>query len=358
MRIVWAAAYGGVQRGGFIPALEAVAARVIARGDSFAVVVPDVGPAAWHADVRALGAAVHVVPNRPWHAARYVASLRGDVVHAHFHDWLVAVTLATWPSRARLVWHLHSAFETDAGPVRVTPRRRLKYGLLGARASTIVCVSRTIADEARALGASARKLIVVPNAVDSLRFHRPAAPQREAARAKLGLNGRPAIAFFGRDPAIKGADVLARAMARLPGVTVVAVATPAATVAELSRQGNVVSVPFTDDVREILWAVDAVALPSRGEGMPFVALEAAACGVPVVASDLPWAVELAQSNAAVHLARSEDAAALADALHDALAAPPQPPPAHGGELDLWAERIVNLYTASRDNGHDTVTAHS
>jgi glycosyltransferase involved in cell wall biosynthesis len=198
------------------------------------------------------------------------------------------------------------------------------------------------------MGASAHKLVVVPNAVDSARFHRPDAAQRDAARAQLGLNGRPAIAFFGRDPAIKGADTLAGAMARLPGVTVVAVATPESAVAELARHGRVVSVPFTDDVREVLWAVDAVALPSRGEGMPFVALEAVACGLPVVASDLPWAVELAQGNGAVRLARSEDAGALADALRETLAAPPQPVPPHGGELDLWAERIVGLYTASPD----------
>jgi glycosyltransferase involved in cell wall biosynthesis len=346
MRIVWAAAYGGVQRGGFIPALEAVAKRVIARGDALDVVVPDVGRAAWHDDVRALGVGLHVVPNAPWPAARYVASLRGDVVHAHFHDWLVAVTLAVWPSRARLVWHVHSTFETDAGPTRITPRRRMKYRLLGARAAAIVCVSRTIAEAARAMGASPRKLVVIPNAVDSARFHRPDAAQRDAARAQLGLNGRPAIAFFGRDPAIKGADILAGAMARLPDVTVVAVATPAATVAELARHGRVVSVPFTDDVREVLWAVDAVALPSRGEGMPFVALEAVACGLPVVASDLPWAVELAQGSATVRLARSEDPAALADALRDMLAAPPQPVSPHGGELDLWAEQIVKLYAAS------------
>ncbi|MDQ6941138.1 MAG: glycosyltransferase family 4 protein [Candidatus Eremiobacteraeota bacterium] len=350
MRIVWAAAYGGVQRGGFIPSLEAIAKRVIARGDSFDVVVPDVGPAAWHADVRALGVGVHVVPNAPRAAARYVASLKGDVVHVHFHDWLVAVTLATWPSRARLVWHVHSTFETDAGPVRITPRRRIKYGLLGARASAIACVSRTIADAARAMGASARKLVVIPNAVDGARFHRPDAAQRDAARTQLGLNGRPAIAFFGRDPVIKGADILAGAMARLPGVTVVAVATPAATVADLARNGRVVSVPFTDDVLSVLWAVDAVALPSRGEGMPFVALEAIACGLPVVASDLPWAIELAEGSASVRLARN-DAGALADALRETLAAPPRPVPAHGGELDLWAERVAQLYAESSDGRH-------
>jgi glycosyltransferase involved in cell wall biosynthesis len=343
VRIVWAASYGGRQRGSFVPALERVARAALDRGDTFDAVVPDVGEAAWHAGVRALGAGLHLVPDDGRAAARCVNALRPDLVHAHFHDWLVPLTLAVWPTRARLLWHIHSTFQPGGGPLRVTPKRAVKYRLLGARVERFVCVTATIAAEARRLGAAARKIVVVRNAVDTVRFRPPDAAERGAARARLGLGDEPVIAFFGRDPAIKGADVLAAALAGVPGATVVAVATPDGAVEALMRHARVVPVPFTDDVREVLWAADALALPSRGEGMPFVALEARACGAAVVASDLPWAGELARDDAGVRLAPSGDAGAFGAVLRAALAGPRVLPAGAGDALDGWARTVLALY---------------
>ncbi len=343
MKIVWAASYGGRHRGSFIPALESVARRVIGRGDRLDAVVPDVGPAGWHDQVRALGVGLHVVPDSGRAAAGRTRALRPDVVHAHFDNWLVPLTVALWPTRARLLWHIHSTRQPDGGPLRRTPQRAIKFRLIGARVAKFVCVTDTIAAEVNELGADARKIVVVRNAVDGARFHPPDPAMRARMRAQLGLDDRPAIAFFGRDPAIKGADFFAAALAGVPGVTVVAVATPDSARDELARHAPVVSVPFVEDVRDVLWAVDAIAIPSRGEGMPYVALEALACGVPVVASDLGWAQELARDNEAVSLARSGDPGSLAAALRATLAAPPRPAAAADGGLDRWTDEIVALY---------------
>jgi glycosyltransferase involved in cell wall biosynthesis len=342
VKIVWAASYGGRHRGSFIPALESVARRATGRGDSLDVVVPDVGPAAWHDQVRALGAGLTIVPDGRA-AAAATRALRPDVVHAHFDNWLVGVTLALWTSRARILWHVHSTRQPDGGPLRRTPKRWVKFGLIGRRVAAFVCVTETIAGEVAELGADPRRVVVVRNAVDTTRFVPPDAETRARMRARLGLDARPAIAFFGRDPAIKGADYLAAALPAVPNVVVVAVATPEEARTELARSAPVVDVPFLEDVREVLWAVDAVAIPSRGEGMPYVALEALACGVPVVASDLGWAHELAAERSGVTLARRGDAGALAAALRNVTAAHARPAPQPADGIERWTDQIMALY---------------
>lgn len=342
VKIVWAASYGGRHRGSFIPAFESVARRVLARGDRLDIVVPNVGLAAWHDEVRAQGVGVHVVANGRG-AARTTRALRPDIVHAHFDNWLVAVTLALWPNRAGVLWHIHSTRQPDGGPLRRTPARRIKFGLIGARVARMICVTETIAAEVHELGAAAGKIIVVRNAIDGVRFHPPDPATRAAMRARLGLDDRSAIAFFGRDPAIKGADFFAAALADVPKVTVVAVATPESARMEIACHAPVVDVPFVEDVRDVLWAVDAIAIPSRGEGMPYVALEALACGVPVVATDLDWAQELARDTGAVRLARREDPSSLAEALRATLAAPPPAAQLPGGGIERWTDEIVALY---------------
>ena len=349
MRVLHAADFGGVAPGGFVPLIVALARRLTARGDEVALAVPRTEGATWHQQARDAGIELHLVDG-PREAARFARAWRPDVAHVHFFGWELPLTLALWSTRARIFWHVHST-SLRGGRVRPSSKTLAKYRLAGARVERFVTVSRAVADELHALGAPRGRVVAIRNEVDSARFRPPDAGERANARAALGLaDGERAILFFGRDPALKGADVLAEALARgrFANAVVVTVATPPEAQAELARCARTIGVELADDVVPLMWACDALAVPSRGEGFALVLLESALAGLPVAASDLPALREAAAGRSAVYFAAAGDPDAFARALGEALATPHErasaPSPASArNALDDWAERVDALY---------------
>jgi glycosyltransferase involved in cell wall biosynthesis len=345
VRVLHAADFGGAAPGGFVPLLAALARRLRDRGDAFALVVPVVDGATWHPLVRDAGAELHAVRGGA-DAAAFARAWRPDVAHVHFFGWELAVTARLWTTRARVLWHAHST-SMRGGRVRPSLKSVLKYRLGGARVERFVAVSHTIADEIVTLGTPRKRVTVIPNAIDGTHFRRPSPQERADARAALGLDARPAILFFGRDPQLKGADVLLGALAELSGIAVVCVATPAEVRSAFAQHAQVVDVPRTDDVRPLLWAADVLAIPSRGEGAPFVVLEARASGLPIVASDIPALREAAGASPPAAFAAPGDAHGVAAALRTVLAQGRVPADADesAASPETWAAAIDALYRA-------------
>jgi D-inositol-3-phosphate glycosyltransferase len=125
---------------------------------------------------------------------------------------------------------------------------------------------------------------------------------RAAAREHLGLGGRRVILFAGRIQPLKGLALAVHCLAELddPTVTLLIVGGPSGSdgEAELSRvRGLVAELGVEDQVRfvapqphdhlaEYYRAADVCLVPSRTESFGLVALEAAACGTPVVAASV------------------------------------------------------------------------
>jgi glycosyltransferase involved in cell wall biosynthesis len=96
---------------------------------------------------------------------------------------------------------------------------------------------------------------------------------------------------------------------------------PESILAAWRRQPALVMVGHVEDIRG-LWAKAHIAvLPSLREGLPLSLLEAAACGRPLVATDVPGCREIARAGINALLVPPDDAPALADAI-DRLAGDP------------------------------------
>ena len=78
---------------------------------------------------------------------------------------------------------------------------------------------------------------------------------------------------------------------------------------------NLVLLGHVDDVRSVWRQAHIAVLPSRGgEGIPMSLLEAAACGRPLIATDVPGCREIARHGVNALLVPPDDPAALADAI--------------------------------------------
>lgn len=163
-------------------------------------------------------------------------------------------------------------------------------------------------DEARQLisihNADPGRIDVVHPGVD-LDVFRPG--DRRAARVALGLPlDGDLVAFVGRIQPLKAPDIVLRAAAKLPGLRIVVAGGPSGSglaspdglarlAGELGIADRVTFLPpqSRPDLATLFQAVNLVAVPSYSESFGLVAVEAQACGTPVVAASvggLPVAV--------------------------------------------------------------------
>ena len=173
----------------------------------------------------------------------------------------------------------------------------------------------------------ARVHLIRGSGVDITRFM--PAPQRRFDRVPVS------ILFASRLLWEKGLAELIEAAAILHGRGVPAVlriagapdagnpsAVPQATLAGWSRLPNVELLGHRDDIDRLLAQADIVVLPSYREGTPRILLEAAAAGLPLVATDVPGCREIVRPGDNGLLVAARDATSLADALQRLVEDPP------------------------------------
>jgi D-inositol-3-phosphate glycosyltransferase len=226
--------------------------------------------------------------------------LEYDVVHSHY--WL-----SSWVGRemsqAMGVPHLvtfHTLallkMQSRAGEMEQAERPVVEAEVM-ATADRIIAFSPHERDAmVRLYGADASRVSLVPCGVD-LSVFRPL--DRKMARERLGLNGDKILLYVGRVEPLKGLELLVETAAQIDseeGVRVMVVG------ADVNGNGEIDRVKLLAKERDLedqidfvgqvdhnelpLYynAADVCVVPSYYESFGLVALEAMACGIPVVAA--------------------------------------------------------------------------
>jgi PEP-CTERM/exosortase A-associated glycosyltransferase len=270
--------------------------------------------------------------------------VRPDVLHAH--SPVLNALPALWAGRRLglpVVYEMRASWEdaavdhgtTHTGSLRYRASRALEtFALRSTPYITTICEG--LRREIVARGVPARRVTVIPNAVDVEAF-RPAAPD-PALRHALGLDGSVVLGFAGSFYAYEGLDLLLDALALLGqgkrGVKLLLLGggpQEAALREQAQRLGLRDRVIFTGrvhhgDVQRHYDLMDVLVYPRRSMRLtelvtPLKPLEAMAQGKVVLASDVGGHRELVRPGETGFLFPAGDAGALATALRDVLARP-------------------------------------
>jgi glycosyltransferase involved in cell wall biosynthesis len=131
---------------------------------------------------------------------------------------------------------------------------------------------------------AARSVRVIPNGIDTNVF-RPDSAARQKARAQLGLGNRFVWIAVGRLMWKKNHRALLEAMTRVAGSDLLIAGTgPEEARLRMTAGPNVRFLGERTDIATLLNVADGFVLSSVIEGLPLALLEAAACGLPCVAT--------------------------------------------------------------------------
>lgn len=190
------------------------------------------------------------------------------------------------------------------------------------RADVIISPSEYYIEKSRFLGRYKDKIAVIPNGINLEEFDIP--HSKEECKTKLGLSGKNMVLFVGGLYPLKGPHVLLKAIPKIvkehkDTIFVFAGSGDINKYKKLSEEMGVQKyVRFTRYISEektfYYRASDIFVLPSLTESFGIVNLEAMACGVPIVASNVGGVPDVVKNGENGLLVPPKDPEALAAAL--------------------------------------------
>lgn len=231
---------------------------------------------------------------------REAEGLTYDLVHSHY--WLsgqAGLSLAdSWQVPHVTTFHTLARKKLQARAGESEPERRVQAEtrVIEQASTIVVSTDQEKEDLSRLYGVSPRSVRIIPAGVD-LDLFKPV--DREDARRSLGIQESNILLSVGRIEPLKGIEILVRAMALLSDLDdsrLVIVGGKPQEDDEIKRLKSIAAelgvetrTTFTGTVQQTelpayYSAADVFVLPSYYESFGLVALEAMACGTPVIAS--------------------------------------------------------------------------
>jgi D-inositol-3-phosphate glycosyltransferase len=232
----------------------------------------------------------------------FAVSERLDYHVIHSHYWLSGVAgqilARRWGAPHAIMFHTLARLKQHARPEEQEPplRGEQERRLLASADAVVVATDDERMQIARLYGIARRDLHIIPCGVDLRRFSPAGRPESRARlAASLHLGDDPVILSVGRLDPLKGPDLLLRTLAALRHrATLVVVGghehdperARLASLAEglgIARRMRFVDAVPQDALPDYYRAADLLAIASHYESFGLVAVEALACGTPVVA---------------------------------------------------------------------------
>lgn len=308
-----------------------------------------------------LAADAFLRPRVLWRLRRIIRQVRPDVVQTWMHHADLLGGLSAWLAGVRrIVWSIHCR-EIHRNPGDSDARMALFRKAIGLVSrlvpSRIVSCSMAAIEDHVKLGYPRSKMDWIPNGVSTERFGIDA-QAGIATRRELGIPlDVPVIGYVGRFHEMKNLPVLLEAAGLLQRsmrqAHVILLGGAESDLDEKSRgaldalpdRSQVRFVPFRSDVEKVYPAFSLFTLSSRTEACPMTVLEAMACGVPCVTTDVGDCARLIGATGRVVTAG--DAGSLAAAWQEFLLMPAAMRTEFGRSARSRVEKKFSIATAAK-----------
>lgn len=240
----------------------------------------------YHKQMIFLDKAPGIQPRVVLNLLRTFQCLRPDVVHTHHLGPLIYAGVAA--KLAGINVHIHT--EHDAWHLANNKHKRLQRWLMKLIQPVMVADAMLVKQQLDNLFRYHRT-VVIKNGIDCNKFY-PASQTLSRGHFDLPLDKR-IIGCAGRLEKVKDQQTAIKAMKFLPEDTLLVIAGDGSQrtalthlVQFLDLQHRVIFIGQTDQMTLFYQALDVFCMPSLMEGLPLSLLEAQACNIPVVTTDV------------------------------------------------------------------------